>query len=186
MHLLRILYLTQLERGEETKHWNIYITISFSNKMSTLKIHSRRNCILSVTIGITEICVAHCLKWLTLCNTKDFPFEVQWPAFHLHLCNITQVSLTSVFQSFSGSIFPLFWFYYSWNLTPVNPKMTVMSGSYERSPADASQHPLCIITWRLMSLRNVCLNIAGMNIAHDLCQCGTLLNWETKETGEKQ
>ena len=150
--------------------------------MSTLKVLTQQ--IKLETIGITEVCIAHCLKCLSLCNAKDFhlwfsslffpcssaiSLKLPWPVF-------SRASL-AVFFPCSGSVVPSI-------LHLQIPKLLLGQGLMGSHPTNVSQHPLCF-TWSLMTVRKVCLNIAIMNAAHDLCQWGTLLNWQTKETGEK-
>lgn len=75
MYLLRVLYPTSLEIDDVRGKKNIYIVTSISNKMTALEVLTQQ--VKLVTTGITEICVAHCLKGLNECNTKDYPFAVQ-------------------------------------------------------------------------------------------------------------
>lgn len=75
MHLLRILYLSMLETDEVGKNTDVIsITISFSNKISMLKVLTQQTKL--NTIGIAQG-VAHCLKRCTLCNAKDILFAIQ-------------------------------------------------------------------------------------------------------------
>lgn len=107
----------------EKKHRNIYIATSISNKMTALEVLTQQMKL--VTTGITEICVAHCLKGLNACNAKDYPFAVLQ-------CHSSCPG--RVFLSFSGSTFSLFLLYCSCNLTLANANTIVRAGSQGKSP----------------------------------------------------
>lgn len=100
--------------------------------MTTLKVLTQQMKL--DTTGVTEIFVAHCFKCLNRVMQRTTHLQFSSLLFTCRSAMSLKLPSPSVFQSFSGSPFPLFLFHCSCNLTLANTNTIVRAGCQGKSP----------------------------------------------------